>query len=372
MKFDTIYKRTTKGAIQIWYQETNEEGDAFRSVSGQIEGQKVTSTWKQVKPKNVGRANATTAQEQAVKVIEANYVGRLNGAYMRNIDDIDTAEKIPPAVMLAATYDEAKVEDWAKVWTQPKLDGIRAFLSEGATQSRSNKPIVSCPHILEALKPVFDAFPGIKLDGELYSHKLKADFNKIISLARKSKPTAENLTESAEKIEYWVYDVPSVDGTFSERHAVLRKAAELFPDSIVLVPTLQVFCHDDLDELYQTWTSDGYEGQMVRIDNAKYENKRSKSLLKRKDFKDEEFEVFAIEEGVGNRSAMAGRIVYKLPDGRTFGSGIKGNMDYFRELLRDADLYVGGQGTVKYFEMTPDGIPRFPVTIALHPGGRNL
>ena len=152
----------------------------------------------------------------------------------------------------------------------------------------------------------------------------------------------------------------------------MRKAAELFPDSIVLVPTLQVFCHDDLDELYQTWTSDGYEGQMVRIDNAKYENKRSKSLLKRKDFKDEEFEVFAIEEGVGNRSAMAGRIVYKLPDGRTFGSGIKGNMDYFRELLRDADLYVGGQGTVKYFEMTPDGIPRFPVTIALHPGGRNL
>ena len=115
------------------------------------------------------------------------------------------------------------------------------------------------------------------------------------------------------------------------------------------------------------WT----EGQMVRRDGP-YKNGRSFDLLKRKTFVDQEFTVISVDEGIGNRAGMAGFITYELGDGRTFKSGIKGNWEYATQLLKDADKYVGGEGTVRFFQFTPDGIPRFPVTVALYEGKRDL
>ena len=57
----------------------------------------------------------------------------------------------------------------------------------------------------------------------------------------------------------------------------------------------------ELDEYYDTYMEFGYEGQIVRV-NGPYENKRSKLLLKRKDFSDAEYLVIDINEGDGNRT----------------------------------------------------------------------
>ena len=60
----------------------------------------------------------------------------------------------------------------------------------------------------------------------------------------------------------------------------------------------------DIDKMYGEYTEAGYEGQMVR-QNTAYECKRSKNLLKRKEFITEEFEVVNVEEGNGNWSGYA-------------------------------------------------------------------
>ena len=367
--YPTLYKRTSAGKVQIWRLER--DGASYRTVSGQIDGQHVESGWKAAKPKNVGKSNETTAEEQAHLECEAQYKKKLaQGGYHDNLDSIDEAKFFKP--MLAKKY-----EGWpgGEVYAQPKLDGVRCIANREGLWTRQGKPIEAVPHIFEALQPFFVEHPDAVLDGELYNHDLRDDFNEIISLVRKQKPSDEHKAKTAEVVEYHVYDWVDLDEGFGVRYGRLMRGEiglnALTGDSVVLVGTAWVHGVEALDEFYSEWIEQGYEGQMVRLDRP-YEQKRSKSLLKRKEFKDEEFEVVAVNEGVGNRSGMAGFITYRLPDGREFGSGIKGSHDYCKQLLADADKYVGGTGTVRFFDYTPDGIPRFPVTVALYEGERDV
>jgi ATP-dependent DNA ligase len=106
---------------------------------------------------------------------------------------------------------------------------------------------------------------------------------------------------------------------------------------------------------------------MVRGEGV-YEQKRSKQLLKRKEFQDAEYELVSIEEGLGNWSGVAKKITCRLPDGRTFGAGIKGDKKRAAELLHEDHKMV----TVRFFALTPDGIPRFPVATKFHGPERTL
>jgi len=126
----------------------------------------------------------------------------------------------------------------------------------------------------------------------------------------------------------------------------------------------------EIDLFAYQHTTDGYEGTIVRT-NTPYENKRTSALLKYKEFIDNEFPIVDIEEGVGNRAGMAGRITCRLPDGRTFGAGIKGSHEYAKKLLADRTKYLDGEVTVRYFTPTPDGIPRFPVAVMVYEGKRD-
>lgn len=259
------------------------------------------------------------------------------------------------------------------------VHNCRCIVNKNGMWSRLGKPFVSAPHIFEALKQVFTKYPDAVFDGELYNHSLKNDFNQIISLSKQAKPTQADLDASKKTIQYHVYDFPC-QVTFSQRLSLLNSMETNFwlPDCIKIVRTDKVKSVDDLDSLYAEYIEQGYEGQIVRMNDAIYENKRTNQLLKRKEWLDEEFEIVEIQEGKGNRSGMAGRIVYKLSDGRTFESGIRGSFDFYKELLNESKHYVGGTGTVRFFNWTPDGkdgkgkVPRFPVTIAVYKGQRDL
>lgn len=369
MLLPTLYKRTSTGAVQVWRREI--EGSKYRSISGQKDGAQVTSFWTQALAKNVGRSNEVSAEEQALLECDSAYKKKLaQGGYHESEATIDEAKYFKP--MLAKNYDDRPVTNFDMVYSQPKLDGVRCIATADGLWTRQGKPIDACPHISDALAVFFSENPDAILDGELYADKLSEDFNKIISLVRKKNPSAERLAEAAETIQYHIYDYPSVDGKFSARVAQLV-LMELHHshDAIKFVTTTLVENQEKLDLLNTAYIEQGYEGQMVRL-NGPYKNGRSSDLLKRKTFLDSEFEIVSINEGIGNRAGMAGFITYKLDDGREFGSGIRGNFDYYRELLENADKYVGGQGTVRYFNLTPDGVPRFPVTVALYEGERDI
>jgi ATP-dependent DNA ligase len=374
MKMRTLYKLTSAGKTQIWYREI--DGDKYRSVSGQIDGKKTVSEWTTAKSKNVGRSNETSGEEQAVLECEAEYRKKLaQGGYKESIDDIDTPNFFKP--MLAEKIDDYPVteEEWARdnVWSSRKLDGMRAVVTKDGMFTRQGKDIPTCPHILDALKPFFEDNPDAILDGELYNHEYYDNFNKIMSLCRKQKPTAAHLAETAEKVQYHIFDYPSVEGWFGQRYVclVLDYSTYMTADCLVLVESESVTDPETLAAMCAGYMADGYEGQMVRVDDTGYEKKRTKKLRKVKSFIDAEFVVLSIEEGKGNREGMAGFIIYELEDGRTTKSGIKGGVEFYKEIFENKEKYIGGVGTIRFQDYTPDGRPRLPVTVALYPEGRN-
>lgn len=367
----TLYKRTSAGAVQTWHAEI--DGNRYRSVSGQIDGQKVESGWQIAEGKNIGKSNETTPEQQALLEVDAKTVKKLaQGGYHESIDDIDKPKFFKP--MLAQNYNDRPI-DWSdgmQKFCQPKLDGVRCIATIDGLWTRQGKPIEAVPHISRALVRFFEEFPDAILDGELYADKFNDNFNEIISLVRKKNPSEAHLAKTAKSIQLHIYDCPSIDETFDKRiNFVYNNIPRFAERCLQLVQTALVSDQEDLDRWYGSYMEQGYEGQMVRLD-LPYENKRSKSLLKRKEFLDQEFTVVGITEGKGNRGGIAGFVTYKLPDGREFGSGIKGTHSYCQELLEQAEEYVGGTGTVKFFNYTPDGIPRFPVTIALYKGARDI
>lgn len=356
--YDAIFKRDTKGAIRTWQVEVGYNSDdhaGYRIISGLEDGNLTTSEWKLTEAKNVGRSNATTAREQAISEAQSVRSNKLERGYFVLRSAVDSFDKFKP--MLAAKYEDVSVE--FPVFSQPKLDGIRCIARADGLWTRQGKEIVSVPHINKALEDFFKTHPEAILDGELYNHELKDDFNKITSVVRKTKPTALDLEESARLAEYHVYDLGSCRGGFDYRNRVLQSFSIWAHECIKLVPTSDVATEQELDSLYGQYLENGYEGQMVRTD-AKYENKRSKTLLKRKEFLTDEFKVVEMLEGKGNWSGYVKRFVLELPDGTQFGAGVRGNQETLKNLLSEA---TPQWATLRYFTPTPDGIPRFPVVV---------
>lgn len=349
----TLYTKDNLGKIRLWFVEQFDH--QYQSVSGIVGGNLVTSGITTAR----GNAQRPDAIEQATFEIEADYRKKRERGYYDDINNIGPVPFFEP--MLAQKYDAKKV--WASaesVYTQPKLDGIRCIAKVDGLWSRKGKPILSVPSIFEALRPAFDADPSAVFDGELYNHDFKDDFNQITSLVRKGEPLP---ADKQALVQYHIYD----DATdplapFGQRAVNLPRKLQ-FGDQLRLVPTNQATTPRDLDDLYGLYLEDGYEGQMVRLDGPYEIGSRSKLLLKRKEFQDAEYPIVEIVEGNGNWSGYAKRVTLRLPDGRLFGAGIKGNQKQALELLQNKDSYVSKLATVRFFNLTPDGIPRFPVVV---------
>lgn len=357
-----IFKRDSKGAVRIWWFETgyNDQGQwAWRTVSGLQDGKRVTSEWKFVEQKNVGKSNETSLSEQAYAEAHAERAKKLERGYFEHLTDIDTFEKIKP--MLAAKYEDVTLDFEAnEYYTQPKLDGIRCIARKDGLWSRAGKEIVAVPHIMAELKVLFDKYPDAILDGELYNHQLRDDFNKITSLVRKTKPTQADIEEAKELVQYHVYDVIHLgDKKFSDRIAWFDSQG--FTGTVQGVETRRVLNQEQVDRNYGDDLEDGYEGQMIRVNEVYQQNKRSKFLLKRKEFLTDEFKVVGVEEGKGNWSGHIKRFILELPNGTQFGAGVRGTQEVMKALFESNDQPTWA--TLRYFTPTPDGIPRFPVVV---------
>ena len=361
MKLETIYKKTKTGATQEWTIEV--VGNKYRTHSGQVDGAITMNEWTICYGKNVGRANETTDKEQTMAEAVAKRTKKLESGYFENIKHINKTQYFEP--MLAAKWEDCKDKIQYPIYSQAKLDGIRCVVTKNGMFSRNGKPILSAPHIIDSLQKVFLVNPNLILDGELYCDKFANDFNKIVSLVKKTKPTDADLKESKKYIEYHIYDLPSSDKNFVHRAYDLGILFETYLEMGKYCRIVQTYKVDDekaVEELYGGYVEAGYEGQMLRID-GKYENKRSKNLLKHKSFVDDEYTILDIVEGEGNRTGTAGYMVFETIDGKPFKSNVKGTWDETAEMLKSKKKLIGKQATIKYFNLTPDGIPRFPYVI---------
>jgi DNA ligase-1 len=249
----------------------------------------------------------------------------------------ETMEK-PLGAMLANEWNHEPLV--FPIYVQPKLDGIRCLVYEkdGQTvfQSRNHTVFQDFPHIR--------AIPGIVMDGELYHHDL--EFHEITSIVRKK--NHPRLSE----LQYHVYDLIA-DGTFEQRLSLLESL------NLTLTETKKVHSVEAVEDYHRECVERGYEGIMLRTPGGKYRQTRSKDLLKYKHFKTDEYKV------VGHTIGKEGIPVLECQAGdKTFGVMMKSTLEEKQKMMTNIQEFYGEWVTVKYQELSKDGIPRFPVGIA--------
>lgn len=367
-KFNTIYKRATTGAVQEW--TIIVDGNTFYTLAGQVGGAITRSKPTTCEGKNIGRANETSPEAQAEFEAAAKQKKKLETGYFLSLEEIDNdIGYFEP--MLAKEFNEEKHKiNWkVGVIVQPKLDGIRAIISKDSAKTRKGKEHKSIPHILRKLDPLSENDPNLILDGEIYNHELHDDFNKISSVVRKQKPTAEDLKESERLAQFHCYDCPCVGdltqaSSFIKRHEAMQKLLEGIA-YVVVVPNLMAYSEEEVKKCHDIFVAQGYEGCIIRVPDSPYLNKRCDFLLKYKEFIDEEFTIEAISHGTGNKAEMAATVTITTKAGVKCEPNIKAPHAFLRTVWLNKDYYIGKVCTVRYFGVTPDGSLRFPRVIDL-------
>ena len=265
----------------------------------------------------------------------------------------------------------AKPIDYSKpTFIQPKLDGVRCVIQYErhiqpredvvVAYSRTGKEWKNIEHILTQLKPFFQKYPNVILDGELYNHDLRDNFEKIISLVRKQKPTDEDRLEASKKTQFHCYDIIDEKLPFDQRIEFVNQSLMLLGDSIYIVDTNMIFREDDAKVYHARNLDKGYEGSIVRT-NDTYQCKRSHNLRKFKDFSDAEAKIIGWVEGKGKRIGTIGKFQAVDADGNEFGMPVMDNFSYLQENFKKMQGWVGKTATFTYFERTKKGSYRHPL-----------
>ena len=277
-------------------------------------------------------------------------------------------------------FERITEEDWQEgLYSQPKLDGVRCLIQanvkrhilspdlneiEVIAYSRTGKEWKNINHILEQLIPFFKEFPEVVLDGELYNHNLRDNFEKIISLVRKTKPTDEDRVESAEKVQFHCYDIVNEDWNFFDRSYFVQSHFAYYGhhqcDSVRAVDHGLVFNSEEVEVAHEEFLDRGYEGSILRK-NENYECKRSWTLMKVKDFSDAEATIIGWAEGKGKRMGTIGKFQAVDTDGNEFGMPVMDNFSYLQENFKKMQGWVGKTATFTYFERTKKGSYRHPL-----------
>jgi len=261
-----------------------------------------------------------------------------------------------------------KPTDWSDAYIQPKLDGVRCYITSAGAFSRNHKPFHNANHILRELEHVFSKYPDIILDGELYNHKLKDNFNKIISLVRKQKPTFADMSEAQSLVQFHCYDMfnpkfpndnyyqraTDIDSIIDVYGPAYTKSVDFY--GVTSMPQAQI--------RHAIFLKLGYEGSILRY-NKPYEQKRSYNLQKFKDFQDTEATIVGWVEGQGKRTGTIGKFIAVDSNDVKFGMPVMGKQAMLEEMYDIAEWYIGKTATFTYFQKTPAGSYRHPLFKAI-------
>lgn len=393
----TLFKRDKKGKLLQWSIEHDDK--SYWTESGQVGGKLTATLPTFVEQKYVGKSNETSLEQQVQNEVASKIQKQLDLGYTYE----EPGEESRFEVSLAHKYQDRLEKNKLEFpyIVEPKLDGIRCYIKKVGSEikmfSRKHKEFVSCPHIKENkfVREFFYRHPDAILDGELYNHELKDDFNKIVSLVKKTKLKQEDLKASAELVQYHCFDVYYADTpALSYRNRKICLACFLHDtfgvgkdgflqenvhiDEVYFVglsfsvseegtswyiATKNAVTEDDAEELIAKYVAQGYEGIMLKR-SVPYFFGRSFDMLKYKKFSDKEYRIVDFEEGKGNLAGIAAAVICETEDGQQFKAGVAGTQEYAAELFANRAAYVGSWATIKYQALTPakdgkGGVPRF-------------
>lgn len=370
MELPTLYKKSSKGTTQEWRisVEPKMQGAVIVTVWGQQGGALQEARDFITEGKNVGKKNETSPSQQAEaeatsqweKKLKKGYVKTQESAEAGEVDAIITGGITP---MLAHRFDQHGSKLSYPCYVQPKLDGHRCLAvvdGEGKCTlwSRTRKPITSMGHIVVAVEEL--NLCNVILDGELYVHSYKNRFEELTSFIRDS-----SAKPGSDVVQYHVYDATLEDSFFGARSTYLHEV--VFEDvdkdsSLQCVKTVRALDEDDLMLSFERFLKEGYEGAIARNSSGLYVGKRSHDLLKIKNMAEDDYIVTGVREGRGKLMGHA-IFVCKTTDGQEFRAKLVGEQEALRAYWDKPEIAIGRLLTVKYQNLTSDGVPRFPVGV---------
>ena len=358
-----VYKKTSTGKIQQWraWVEKTPTGYLLKVESGQTGG-KLKETAGQVI--DVGKQKRT-AEEQAIFEAKSKLKKKRDEAYYDTVEEAQTQVKLLP--MLAHPFTKRKHNITYPAIVQRKFDGVRclAVLNSDKTVTLLSRKGKEFPHLEHIKSDVLanNKDQGLVLDGELYSDTLT--FQELVGLVKRVTLKPGNDKQMLE-VSLRVYDCVNTRKTdnFQDRYLDIMGITH-GAKYLSLVENIGVDNEAQVHEAQRKFVEEGYEGAMVRNLLGAYAiGKRSPDLQKVKTFLDGEYEIVGFSEATGND---AGTVIWecRVPGGLTFRVRPRGTRETRIDWYQNGNEYIGKQLTVRYQELTDDGIPRFPVGITI-------
>lgn len=358
--FPQLFEQSSTGKVKHWSIEVSQTGksEATITVKYGVDTSKVrVSTKVLTQGKNIGKANETTPYDQAVSEAESTWKKKRDEGYVETLSELQDEVLLP---MLAHTFQKRGHDIVYPCYAQPKLDGVRCLAKKIDSKtikyySRMGKEFTTLEHLTSELLQIMKT--NQVFDGEIYSHD--HTFQEMIRLVKKER-------KGINFLKYHVFDIVDAVMPYSKRMAMLRL---MFSDvdlkSIIQLDTVQVSSVLRIKEMHAEFIKSGYEGLILRNTDGMYQLKnRSKDLQKYKEFQDEEFEIIGGQPSTGTEADCV-IFTVKNKKGQQFAVRPRGSFEQRKQWMNNIDSLVGKQLTVRYQELTDDGIPRFPVGIAV-------
>jgi len=372
--FPTLYGKSKTGKTQVWQIEVIKQDPAavIRVTYGYEGGKQVVNEKEITKGKNLGKKNETSPYEQALLEAQSTWEGKIDGGYAEKLgnaqapglaSDNAVAAHKTVSPMLAQDYHKQGKKIVFPCYVQAKLDGVRSIFFNNALTSRNGKAFSGLDHIIAELAPATKE--GLILDGEVYSTTLT--FQQFVGLVKKKTYTAAD-KDQLKHVNLWVYDCVN-DAPFESRLATLKDffSRNKFTQ-IHLLPTEECKRREDLKGFHDKYVLEGNEGLMVRNKQGMYQlGARSYDLQKYKEFEDAEYKVTGFTDGQGLEKGL---VIWtcETKDGQHFQVRPRGThearAEIFKDVTKNPKKYIGKELTVRFQELTGDGIPRFPVGIS--------
>ena len=391
-----LYKRDSKGKIRQWrgFVDSAPNNRFIMGVeTGLLDGNKTTNRPRIYWQGKQGR----DAKGQAMFELESKVSKKRDEGYFDTIKEAQDILVILP--MLALDFNKRGHNIDYPAIGQRKFDGVRSMASinsDGSVslKSRKGKEFPHMKHLRQQVASLKGIPDGAFLDGELYSDTLT--FQEVVGLVRREtlnpardikvptndgtfdpqtgKPTTKTVhvisdEDKLKQISYRLYDMLDPNNRkagFQDRYDTLKTIlGSTPPKNLILTENFEINNKAEIKPLHDQFVKEGYEGIMIRNKDGEYGiNKRSKNLQKFKEFYDQEFQIVGYEEGTGND---AGTVIWvcMTEQGDLFKARPKGTREERTEYFQKGDDFIGATLTVRYFEMTDDGIPRFPVGVAI-------
>jgi len=338
-EWPVLHANTKLGKLKYWLVEVSDDGCTH--VSYWQQDGKVQTKVTQRKGKNIGKKNATTPVEQALKEAESMWLEQRQSGYVAE-GEVSTIKPLP---MKAQTYAYGdKLPEY--VYTQPKYNGLRMCWSKslGAYSKKG----------LEFGAIKLDIDTDYILDGEI---KLPPPytFQDTVSAVKAYKETTPLLI-------YTIYDLVIPNISYTDRLAELQAVYEANKHlgNLELIETNIARSIEDIKEQFNKYVGQGHEGIMIRIPDGFYEcGYRSKYLLKYKDFLDKEFEIIDVVECDNAPGLGKFKCLIPNPEDDTIPPRIcdvtpEGPIELKQKYLLERKALIGKMLTVKFQAYTDD------------------